>query len=472
MFWETLWALVLGFSLSGAVQAFVSKAQMQRALGDHGPASVARAAGYGVVSSSCSYAASAMTKSLFQKGADIVAAVVFMVASTNLVVELGIVLLVLLGWQFLAAEFVGGPIMIVLLALLGGFVLRGPLVDAARARLEGRRADARDDPRCAAPEDDQAMLDATPLRAKLRAAGGWSDAASYAVADATMLRRELAIGYLVAGFLAALVPAGFWTALFVRGHGGWTILENALVGPVIAFLSWVCSVGNVPLAAALWHGGISFGGVVAFVFADLLSAPIVLIYRKYYGGALTMRLVAALYGAIVLASLAVELIFAGAHIAPTSRTLGVSAAHFSWNYTTFLNIAACALAGALYYLHRSRARLGGGAGYAIDPVCGMQVRTADAPARTLVGGTAVYFCSDRCRARYEADPDRFARDAGQPAGGAAGGERAAEATAIDPVCGMTVDPASAITRRIGGRDLSFCCTGCAQRYEEALGGTR
>jgi hypothetical protein len=282
MFWETLWALVLGFSLAGLVQAFVSKEQMQAKLGNHGPAVVGRAAGYGMVSSSCSYAASAMAKSLFAKGADLVAALIFMIASTNLVVELGIVMLVLLGWQFMVAEFVGGPLMIALVALAGGFVLRGPLVGVARRRLEGPPTGAQDHaPGSEAPTG-------TTWTAKLRSPAALSDAAGYAVADVTMLRRELVVGYSVAGFLAVLVPTGTWDALFVSGHGFWTVLENALVGPLIAVVSFVCSIGNVPLAAALWSGGISFGGVISFIFADLIAMPLILIYRKYYGSRLAL----------------------------------------------------------------------------------------------------------------------------------------------------------------------------------------
>ena len=404
MFWETLWPLVLGFSLSGAVQAFVSKRQMQRALGDHRPAAVLRASGYGMVSSSCSYAASAMAKSLFQRGADFVSATVFMVASTNLVVELGIVLLVLLGWRFAAAEFVGGPIMIALLAGFGGLALAGPLVTGARRRLE-ERAEVGHDHGGVAPEE-QASLDALSTAVKLRSPGAWADAASYAVADVTMLRRELVIGYVVAGFLAVLVPAQWWSDLFVQGHGFWTSLENALVGPVIAFASWVCSIGNVPLAAALWHGGISFGGVVTFIFADLITAPLVLIYRRYYGGRLTLRLVAVLYLVMVAGGLAVEGIFSAAGLVPAHRAGSVVPVHFSWDYTTFLNLVFLPVAAAVYVLHRNKARLGGGAGYATDPVCGMQVRTSDAPARLVEGARTLYFCSDHCAARYRAEPPR------------------------------------------------------------------
>jgi uncharacterized protein len=388
MFWETLWALILGFTLSGAVQAFVSKDDMHRTLGDHRPASIARASGFGMVSSSCSYAAAAMAKSLFQKGADFVSSMVFMFASTNLVIELGIVLFVLMGWQFAVAEFVGGPIMIVLLAVTGGFIARGALVERARARLGGGRA---------GPADRERV----PLRRRLTSKAGWSDAAGYTMADITMLRKELLIGYGVAGFITVLVPMHVWNAVFFHGHGFWTTLANVMIGPLIAFISFVCSIGNVPMAAALWHGGISFGGVISFIFADLLALPLVLVYRKYYGGRLTGRLVVWFYAVIVVAALAVEGIFTLAGAIPTTRPEAIVPSHFAWNYTAILNIVFLGVFAVLYWLHRNRARLGGGEQYAIDPICSMQVDKASAPAHLVDDGVDVWFCSDRCRERYE-----------------------------------------------------------------------
>jgi uncharacterized protein len=412
MFWETLWALILGFTLSGAVQAFVSKDQMQRTLGDHHPLAVVKASGFGMVSSSCSYAASAMAKSLFQKGSDFVSAMVFMFASTNLVVELGIVLVVLMGWQFALAEFVGGPIMIVLLVLVGGVVLRGPLVAAARRRLASPADHASHDEHdhdhdehdhaamAGVSESRQAELDAESWTTKVRSKADWADAAAYSVGDVTMVRKELVIGYVVAGFLTVLVPVNWWNTLFISGHGFWTSLENAMVGPIIACLSFVCSIGNVPMAAALWHGGIAFGGVIAFLFADLLALPLIIIYRKYYGGRLTLRLVAVFYLVMVLAGLAVEGIFSLLGLIPTSRPATVAPTHFAWNYTTALNLIFLVVAAGLYWLYRHREQLGGGDGYAIDPTCGMQVRTADAPATATVGGTTRYFCGDGCRNHF------------------------------------------------------------------------
>jgi YHS domain-containing protein/uncharacterized membrane protein YraQ (UPF0718 family) len=459
MFWETLWPLVLGFGLSGAVQAFVSHEQMERVMGDHRPAAVARASGLGMVSSSCSYAATAMAKSLFAKGADFVDAMIFMFASTNLVIELGIVLVVLMGWQFAAAEFVGGPIMIVLLALTGGIVIGARRSAAARRHLAGGDANQHQ-AMAGVTEAQQAELDREPWPQKLTSKAAWSDAASYTMADLTMLRRELVIGYVIAGFLAVLVPEHVWNIVFLHGHGVWTSIENALVGPVIAIISFVCSVGNVALAAALWKGGISFGGVISFVFADLITLPLLLIYRKYYGWRLTLRLLAWFWAVMAAAGLIVEGLFSTAGLIPTHRSVNIAPTHFSWNYTTVLNLVFLGLFAVLYWLYRNRDRLGGGAGLAMDPVCGMQVRTADAPARSSFGGQTFWFCSDRCRERFEADPARLAsQPAGAEASGGAGGE-------TDPVCGMTVDPDTAEHHRHhAGRDYTFCGKGCADAFD-------
>jgi YHS domain-containing protein/uncharacterized membrane protein YraQ (UPF0718 family) len=461
MFWETLWALVLGFTLSGVVQAFVSKDQMRARMGDHRPGTVAKASFFGMVSSSCSYAASAMSKSLFAKGADFITAMAFMIASTNLVIELGIVLLVLLGWQFMAAEFVGGPIMIALLALLGGMVFTAPLLAAARRRLNGAAADDGDHAMSGVSEERQEELEATSWHDKLRSPAAWSDASSYAVADVTMLRKELVIGYVVAGVLAVVVPMDVWSSLFLHGHGIWTSIENALVGPLIAVISWVCSIGNVPLAAALWSGGISFGGVVAFVFADLIAMPLILIYAKFYGWRLAARLVGLFYVIMVLGGLATELLFGAAGLIPESRPITMASARFEWNYTTFLNIAFLLLAGGVWWLARNRERFGGGAGYAIDPVCGMQVRVADAPATAEHDGVHYFFCADRCKERFVADPERFA--SGTPS--LAHMDDPAEGEVVDPVCGMTVVLAGADhVAEHEGTTYAFCNAGCRERF--------
>jgi uncharacterized protein len=413
MFWETLWALVLGFGLSGAVQAFVSKDDMRRVLGDHRPAAVVRASGFGMVSSSCSYAATAMAKSLFQKGADFVSAMVFMFASTNLVVELGVVLLVLMGWQFAAAEFVGGAVMIALLALVGGAIFSPRLVRTARERLTRGTAGGHDhEAMVGVGRERQAQLERAAWRDKLTSKAAWTDAASYAMADVKMLRRELVLGYGIAGLLAVLVPLTAWNDVFLRGHGFATTLENVVLGPFIAFITFVCSVGNIPMAAMLWHGGISFGGVISFIFADLIALPLVLIYRRYYGTALTLRLFATFWALMAVAGLIVEGVFAGLRLEPTTRPDNIVPNHLAWNYTTFLNVVFLGVFALLYWLYRNRERLGGGTGHALDPVCGMQVEKGNAPARVLHDAEPVWFCSERCHDRFVADPARYAGPAG------------------------------------------------------------
>jgi uncharacterized protein len=402
MFWATLWALVLGFTLSGAVQAFVSRDEMRQRMGNHSPVTVARASVFGMVSSSCSYAASAMARSLIAGGADFLASMVFMFASTNLVLELGIVLAVLIGWQFVAAEFIGGAIMIVLLAGLGGLWLRGRALDEARYRAEDANPDGHVHHAAVSPESGSPRP-----RRPILTASGWSDAAGYTMSDLTMLRREMVVGFLVAGYLTVLVPAAAWSALFVQGHGFWTSLENAVIGPFVAIISFVCSIGNVPLAAALWQGGISFGGVVAFLFADLITFPLLLIYRKQYGQRMALRMLGIFWLVMSASGLITEYLFRALGWIPAVTAGPVSGDTLRWNYTTVLNILALIVFGALYWLNRHRERFGGGARYAKDPVCGMQVETAHAPVVLVHAGEQTYFCSEHCRDRFTADPSRF-----------------------------------------------------------------
>jgi uncharacterized protein len=475
MFWETLWPLIFGFGLSGAVQAFVSRSQMQRLMGDHRPKTLGLASIFGAASSSCSYAASAMAKSLFAKGADFTTAMVFMIASTNLVIELGLVLWVLIGWQFALSEYVGGIIMIGLLAISARFFFRPALVDYARQRVA---ANSLRDTEPTALADSAREAGGTPLTRRLRSPGAWADAASYAMADLVMLRKEMLVGYLVAGFLAVLVPTTLWNAIFFHGHGFWTSLENVVVGPMIAILSFVCSIGNVPLAAALWKGGISFGGVVSFIFADLITLPLLLIYRRFYGWALTLRILAAFWLVMAIAGLATEFLFSGLGLVPGARPTQVAEPSFHWNYTTYLNLLFLAVFAVLVWLSRNRERFGGGAGYAIDPVCGMLVEKSLAPATARRGGQTYFFCSDRCHDRFvamtphpgplphggrEKSPDPL------PHGGREVQERRhGMSEAIDPVCGMTVDTDSAPAKRdYGGKTYHFCGAGCATAFDRS-----
>jgi uncharacterized protein len=343
MAWEVWWALVLGFALSGIVQAWVPRSRIERALGGRGPREIARATGLGAASSSCSYAAIAIAKSMFEKGASFAAAMVFQFASTNLVFELGIVIWVFIGWQFTLAELVGGLILIALMWLgLRLFVTRR-LEDEAR-----RHAEAAD----AGHVHHSAGSDRLPLRARLTSVEAWSDVAHNFRHDWGMLWREIAAGFVIAGFVS-LLPASVFEGLFIT-DAPWPVrlLENVVLGPIVAILSFVCSVGNAPLAAVLWGGGISFAGVIAFIYADLLIIPIVLAYTKYYGRELTARLVAIMFAAIVLAALAVDGIFNAAGLVPSTRPSidSISSRGISWNYTTFLNIVFLAVAAALFGL--------------------------------------------------------------------------------------------------------------------------
>ena len=390
MFWETLWPLVLGLSLSGFVQSFVSRRTIERRLGNHKSRAVVSASLFGAASSSCSYAAAALARSLVAKGADLTAATVFMFASTNLVIELSVVLLVLLGWQFVVGQVLGGIVMIVALAVVGGSLLN----------------------RRAAPKDAGGAGTKDPTHApnvagepgtvvRLRSAEAWENAATYTVSDLSMLRRELVIGYLVAGALTTLVPDRAWESLFFRGHGIWTILENVVVGPLVAVASFVCSVGNVPLAAALWHGGIAFGGVIAFLFADLITFPLLLVYRRYYGTRGMLRMLAVFWPLMSLAGLVMGLALGPLVHAGPAHSTPMSAGVVRSDATTWLDIAALVLLAAVFAVHRSRSRAGASSERVRDPVCGMQVERAIAPASTSHDGHRWYFCSERCRQRFE-----------------------------------------------------------------------
>ena len=484
MFWDTAWALVLGFAISGAVQSFVTRKEMERTLGDHKPGTVAKASLLGMVSSSCSYAASAMAKSLFSKGADFLSAMAFMFASTNLVIELGIVLLILLGWQFFAAEFIGGAIMIALLVTVGAVLISPAAVAKARERVRSPEGDY--DPSCATPlslkpgdshqhaeQGDLAEAEAAGLGQRLKTPALWADGANYAISDLKMLRKEMLIGFVVAGYLATIVPTSVWSAVFISGHGIFTQVENAFVGPIIAFLSFVCSVGNIPLAAALWTGGISFGGVVSFIFADLVAFPLTMIYRKLYGPKLAVQMVLIFWLVMSIAGFIIEEIFSPIGIIPTNRKIGILTRGISFNYTTYLDIFFFLLFMGIIWLAHNRARFGGGEGYAIDPVCKMQVETSNAPAKILFNGSWVYFCSDNCREHFEKSPDlqrkvRAHEDENQQ-GPAQTTPLVDKGEAVDPICGMTVDIATAqYSTTANGSMYYFCCSGCKERFDRQI----
>jgi uncharacterized protein len=343
MTWEILWALILGFTLSAVVQALVRRSTVVALLGDDRPRTLAVAAGLGAASSSCSYAAVALARSLFRKGANFTAAMAFEIGSTNLVVELGIILALLMGWQFTAAEFVGGPVMIVVLAVLFRLFVRSRLVDAARSQADQGLAGSMEGHAAM----DMSVQREGPFLRRLVSPEGLTSVSHVFVMEWAAILRDLVIGLLIAGAIGAWVPESFWQHFFVTDHPTLSALWGPIVGPVVAIASFVCSIGNVPLAAVLWNGGISFGGVVAFIFADLLILPILNIYRKYYGTAMMLMLLGTFYAAMVTAGYLVEIIFGTAGLIPSQRNATVMEAGISWNYTTWLNIVILALAALL-----------------------------------------------------------------------------------------------------------------------------
>ncbi len=333
MFWEILWALILGFGLSAVVQAVVSKREMTRLLPDDSTKSISIACGLGAASSSCSYAAVALARSIFRKGADFTAAIAFQFASTNLVIELGIIMIVLMGWQFALAEFIGGPVMIVILALLFKAFLTPRLVEGARRQAEKGLKGIME----GHAEMDMAVAEG-PLLKRMFSEEGKTAISHYFVMDWHALWKDIGVGLLLAGALGALVPHAFWQSFFFTSHPLFAKLWGPLVGPLVAILSFVCSIGNVPLAAVLWNGGISFGGVIAFIFADLIVLPILNIYRKYYGLKVSIFLFATFYAAMVGAALLVEFLFDLLGLIPATRSAKVIEASITFNYTTGLNI--------------------------------------------------------------------------------------------------------------------------------------
>jgi uncharacterized protein len=345
MFWEILWALILGFFLSGAVQALVPKGGMRRLMGDDSPRSIVTASLLGAASSSCSYAAVALARSLFRKGADFTAAMGFEIASTNLVVELGIIIALVLGWQFTAGEFLGGPIMIVIVVVLFRRFLTPRLLQQAREQADRGVMGSME----GHAEMDMSVQRRGTVLQRLLSREGFDATAAYFVMDWAAVARDIFAGLLIAGAVAAWVPDSFWQSLFLDHHGALSTIWGPLIGPLVAVISFVCSVGNVPLAAVLWNGGISFGGVLSFIFADLIILPILNIYRKYYGLRMAAFIAVTFYTAMVTAGLLVDLIFKAVGIAPTVRDAKVVQASVHWNYTTVLNIIFLALAAVVSY---------------------------------------------------------------------------------------------------------------------------
>ena len=462
MFFATFWALVLGFGLSGIVQSFFRKNQIENKLGTGSFLCTLRASVFGFASSSCSYAASAMSKSIFQKGADFVSANVFMFASTNLVIELGVVLAILMGWQFLLAEFIGGVILITLFSLIGKVVFPRKKQVEILKHLNEVTLEAH-----GVTQDP--FVDDRTFKTKLL------NAASYAISDIKMLKYELLIGFIIAGIISSAVPIGFWKVLFISNHGALTDLENALVGPIIATFSFVCSVGNIPLAAALYKDGISFSGVMAFIFADLITVPLLMIYKKFYGLASTVKMYISFYAVMAVTGELTNLIFKWLNIVPLNNKIIISKTTFGFNFDFYTDLIFVIIFTGMLLAHFASTKLD--SGFAIDPVCNMQVDKLSAAASSNFNGANYYFCSPKCKERFDENPQKYIVSNGS-------GNNSSEPPvsdeplaseelsikddiAIDPVCNMQVDKLSAAaSSNFNGADYYFCCESCKLRFDE------
>ncbi len=345
MTWEILWALILGFILSAIIQSVVRRETVTKLLGDDKPKTLAIATGLGAASSSCSYAAVALARSLWRKGASFTAAMAFEIASTNLVIELGIILALLIAWQFTLAEFIGGPLMIIFIAVLFRLFLRKKLLEEATAQAERGLTGSM---------EGHAAMDMSIKRQgsfwqRLASSEGFTSVSHIFIMEWAAVIRDIVGGLLIAGAVGAWVPNSFWQKFFLTNHPLLSKLWGPLIGPIVAMVSFVCSIGNVPLAGVLWNGGISFGGVVSFIFADLIIIPILLIYRKYYGTKMMLFIFGTFYVAMALAGYVIEVLFGWLHLIPPERTAKISEAATSGNYTSVLNIVFLLLAGVLVY---------------------------------------------------------------------------------------------------------------------------
>ncbi|WP_254521626.1 permease [Natrinema caseinilyticum] len=430
--WTAAWAIIMGLTITSLVQVYVSKERMARVLGESDLASLTKATAFGAASSGCSFGAVAIAKGLFTKGAHVVNVLAFMFASTNLIVELGLMILLLLGWEFLVAELLGGVVLIAVMALIVRVTLPKALFDEVRAELDRRDHErgVTTDPTCGMEGTDehaivtdggerlkfcsegcletyrQQTAGGGGWREELRSWGGWYKLGNQYRKEWSMIWTDVVAGFLVSGFVIVFVPQRVWNALFVQGDGLLVIAENAIVGVAIAVVSFVGSMGNVPFAVALWGGGISFAGVIAFVYADLITIPVLNVYRKYYGWAVMLYILGVFFVTMAFTGFLMELLFDALGIVPdlAGGETATEETYFQLDYTFYLNLVAFALSVFLLYVYR---RGLGAPGQYRDPVCGM--RTDDRGPNAAHGGETYYFCSTACKRTFEDAPAEFAR---------------------------------------------------------------
>ena len=429
--WTAAWAIIMGLTITSLVQVYVSKERMAQVLGGGDLSSLTKATAFGAASSGCSFGAVAIGKGLFKKGAHAVNFLAFMFASTNLIVELGLMILILLGWEFLLAELLGGLILIAVMAVIVHLTLPETFFDEVRETLNerDRESGVTEDPTCGMEGKDEYALTTDggetlkfcsegcmeTYRQETSSRGGWRDellswGGWYKIGNQyrkewSMIWKDIIAGFLISGFVIVFVPQWVWNTLFIQGDGLLVTAENAIMGVIIAVLSFVGSMGNVPFAVALWGGGVSFAGIIAFVYADLITIPVLNVYRKYYGWKIMLYILGVFFVTMAFTGFLMELLFDALGIVPdlAGGETATEQTYFELNYTFYLNLVAFALSGFLLYVYR---RGLGAPGQYRDPVCGM--RTDDDGPSASHEGTTYYFCSKACKRTFEEDPMKFA----------------------------------------------------------------
>ncbi len=340
-FWKAGWAFVMGYFISGMIQAFVPKTELTRYMGKANFRSIWLSTFFGAASSSCSFAALAAARSLVKKGAHFVAAVAFMFASTNLVIELGILILIFLGWQFLAAEIIGGLILIAISSMLIRLTYPKEWLEEARKKVEG---------------EDEVTDEDFDWKERIKSKEGWQLVGHKFVNDWKMAWEDILIGFTIAGFVAVLVPKSFWTMLFLvdaQHLPAWIVaIENALVAPFVAAASFIGSMGNIPLATVLSENGVLFAGIMGFIYSDLMVPPLVHINAKYYGWRVALYIAGIMYVSIVITALVLNGLFSFFGIIPESERAIADITQFKIDYTFWMNLVFVFIAAWLVWQNR------------------------------------------------------------------------------------------------------------------------
>jgi uncharacterized membrane protein YraQ (UPF0718 family) len=377
MIYQTLWPLLFGLLLSGIIQTKKNSTKLS-GLKDHKPLTLVNAAAYGTASSSCSYAAASLAKTLIFEGADFITSMAFMIAATNLVIEIGFLIAVFLGYKFLIAEVLGTGVMILIMALTGRlFFPKDVLSFMPKPKHDhGHNLELSND------RSTKGQI-LTSLR--------------YFLADLNMIKREIFLGYAISAALMTFVPTTFWTHLFFNSHGIISQVLDAILGPFIGMISFVCSEGNIPIAASLWSNHIAFSGVISFIYADLLIVPIIIMYVKFYGKRIALRLIAWLWFSMSIAGLLVSFGFQSVNALPKPTNRIAILEHFNYGATFYLDIIFVVILIAAFILNSKKREL---KGYAYDPICHMQVEISPHAIHYNDKESIYWFCSDHCKDKF------------------------------------------------------------------------